>query len=108
MSDSLTHMSLVDVAAAIDSRETSSREVTEACIARIERIAPKLNCFISFDPQGALDAADAADAQMAAGRPIGLLHGVPLAHKDMYYREGVVTTCGSSPEPSYKSSRLRS
>ena len=95
MSDSLTHMSLVDVAAAIANGETTSRAVTEACIARIERVAPKLNCFISFNPEGALDAADAADAQLAAGKPIGSLHGVPLAHKDMYYREGVVTTCGS-------------
>lgn len=94
MSD-VTHMSLVDVAAAIRNGETTSRAVTEACIARIEQLAPKLNCFISFDPQGARNAADTADEQLAAGKPSGSLHGVPLAHKDMYYREGVVATCGS-------------
>ena len=95
VSSELTHMSLVDVAQAIRDGEVSSREVTQACIARIEQHSAQLNCFISFDPQQGLSEADAADAHRAAGKPMGLLHGVPLAHKDMYYRKGVVTTCGS-------------
>jgi aspartyl-tRNA(Asn)/glutamyl-tRNA(Gln) amidotransferase subunit A len=95
MSSELTHMSMVDVAQAIRDGEVSSREVTQACIARIEQHAPNLNCFISFDPQQGLLEADAADAHRAAGKAMGLLHGVPLAHKDMYYRKGIVTTCGS-------------
>ena len=42
-----------------------------------------------------MEQARRADDAMAAGRAPGPLHGVPLAHKDMYYRAGVVTTCGS-------------
>ena len=91
----LTHLCLVEVADAIRNKQLSSREVTQACITRIEQLQPRLNCFISVDADGALEQADAADQRLAAGEPVGLLHGVPLAHKDMYYRDGVVTTCGS-------------
>ena len=95
MSGELTHLTLVQVATAIAKRELSSREVTEACIQRIEQLQPRLNCFISFDPERALADAEAADRALEHGRTVGPLHGVPLAHKDMYYRKGVVTTCGS-------------
>ena len=88
-------LSLCDAAAKIRSRELSSREVTAACIERIERHADTLNCFIRFDAEDALAQADAADRALAAGNAAGPLHGVPLAHKDMFYREGVVCTCGS-------------
>ena len=88
-------LSLCDAAERIRSRELSSREVTAACIERIERHAGTLNCFIRFDPDEALAQADAADRALAAGDEAGPLHGVPLAHKDMFYRAGVVCTCGS-------------
>jgi aspartyl-tRNA(Asn)/glutamyl-tRNA(Gln) amidotransferase subunit A len=91
----LTHMSLVDAAEAVASKQVSSRELTEACVARAETLQPTLNCFISLDPEGALAEADQADAALARGDAIGTLHGVPLAHKDMYYRKGKVSTCGS-------------
>ena len=95
MTTELTHLSLAQVAAAIRSGETSSREVTEACIERIERLQGTLNGFISFDPDGAREQAAQADQRLASGAPVGPLHGVPLAHKDMYYRQGYITTCGS-------------
>ena len=88
-------LTLCDAAERIRARELSSREVTAACIERIGRHAETLNCFIRFDPNEALVQADAADRALAAGEPAGPLHGVPLAHKDMFYREGVVCTCGS-------------
>ena len=88
-------LSLCEAADRIRARELSSREVTAACIERIERHAGALNCFIRFDPDDALAQADAADRALAAGAPAGPLHGVPLAHKDMFYRAGVVCTCGS-------------
>ena len=93
-SDKIRH-SLVASAGAIASGEISSRELTEICIARIERLQPVLNCFISLDADNALAAAEAADKARARGDSVGLLHGVPLAHKDMYYRAGHVSTCGS-------------
>ena len=88
-------ISLVDVASAIATKKVSSREVTSACLARTATWQPKLNAFISIESEAALKAADAADAMLAKGDSKGVLHGVPLAHKDMYYDEGHVVTCGS-------------
>jgi aspartyl-tRNA(Asn)/glutamyl-tRNA(Gln) amidotransferase subunit A len=50
---------------------------------------------MAIEPESALAAADEADAALAKGNLRGPLHGVPLAHKDMYYDEGKVVTCGS-------------
>ena len=86
---------MVAAAEAIAGGDASSREVTQACLARIDAMQPVLNAFISIDRDEALAAADAADAALARGDPAGPLHGVPLAHKDMYYRTGKVSTCGS-------------
>lgn len=91
----LTHLSLTDIAEAIAEKTVSSREVTEACLARIDEKQPALNAFISLEADEALAAADSADAALARGDKPGPLHGVPLAHKDMYYRAGKVSTCGS-------------
>ena len=88
-------MSLVSVAKAIASKEVSSREVTKSCLDRIAQWQPHLNAFMSIEAEAALAAADAADAALAKGKASGVLHGVPLAHKDMYYEAGKVVTCGS-------------
>lgn len=88
-------MSLVAVARAIASKEVSSREVTRSCLHRIAEWQPKLNAFMAIEAEDALKAADEADAALAKGQVRGPLHGVPLAHKDMYYDEGKVVTCGS-------------
>ena len=88
-------MSLVSVAKAIASKEVSSREVTKSCLDRIAQWQPHLNAFMSIEADAALAAADAADAALAKGKASGVLHGVPLAHKDMYYEAGKVVTCGS-------------
>lgn len=88
-------MSLTEVAKAIADKRVSSREVTQSCLDRIARVQPRLNAFMSIEADEALAAADAADAELADGHSRGVLHGVPLAHKDMYYDEGHVVTCGS-------------
>ena len=92
-------MSLTAVAKAIASKELSSHEVTRACLHRILQWQPHLNAFMAIESDAALEAADEADAALAKGRrqgtPQGALHGVPLAHKDMYYEAGQVVTCGS-------------
>ena len=93
--DDLALMSLVEVASAIAIKKVSSRDVTSACLGRIAQWQPKLNAFIAIEAEAALKAADAADAMLAKGNSKGALHGVPLAHKDMYYDEGHVVTCGS-------------
>ena len=90
-----TQWSLIEAADAVAGKQISARELAKASIAKVEARQAVLNCFISLDAAGALEEADAADAALARGDATGLLHGVPLAHKDMYYREGKVSTCGS-------------
>ncbi|MCW5703437.1 MAG: amidase [Bradyrhizobium sp.] len=95
MSDDPALMSLTAVARAIAGKKVSSREVTQSCLDRIAKWNPKLNAFMAIEADDALKAADAADAALAKGDVKGALHGVPLAHKDMYYDAGKVVTCGS-------------
>ena len=95
MSSEPALMSLTAVAKAIAEKRVSSREATQSCLHRIARWQPKLNAFMAIEADDALKAADAADAALAEGRVKGVLHGVPLAHKDMYYDAGKVVTCGS-------------
>jgi aspartyl-tRNA(Asn)/glutamyl-tRNA(Gln) amidotransferase subunit A len=88
-------MSLTSVAKAIADKRVSSREVTKSCLDRIAQWQPRLNAFMAIEAEEALAAADAADEALAKGNSGGPLHGVPLAHKDMYYDKGKVVTCGS-------------
>jgi aspartyl-tRNA(Asn)/glutamyl-tRNA(Gln) amidotransferase subunit A len=88
-------LSLTAVAQAIGQKRVSSREVTKSCLDRIAQWQPRLNAFMAIEADAALAAADAADAALAKGKISGPLQGVPLAHKDMYYDEGHVVTCGS-------------
>jgi aspartyl-tRNA(Asn)/glutamyl-tRNA(Gln) amidotransferase subunit A len=88
-------MSLTAVARAIADKELSSHEVTRSCLHRIAQWQPHLNAFMAVEAEAALKAADQADAALANGNKKGALHGVPLAHKDMYYDAGKVATCGS-------------
>src|ERR1700694_481524 len=88
-------LSLTSVAQAIAEKRVSSREATQSCLDRIKQWQPRLNAFMAIEAEQALAAADAADAALARGNVSGPLHGVPLAHKDMYYDAGKVVTCGS-------------
>ena len=88
-------LSLADLAAAFRRRKVSSAEVTKALLARIKKWQPKINAFARVEAEGAMKAARAADRALANGKIRGPLHGVPLAHKDMYYRAGRRSACGS-------------
>jgi aspartyl-tRNA(Asn)/glutamyl-tRNA(Gln) amidotransferase subunit A len=88
-------LSLTEIAEAIATKRFSSREVTQSCLDRIAQWQPQLNAFVAIEADEALTAANAADAALAKGNIAGPLHGVPLAHKDMYYEAGKVSTCGS-------------
>jgi aspartyl-tRNA(Asn)/glutamyl-tRNA(Gln) amidotransferase subunit A len=93
--ESLTSLSCVQLAAAIRDKKTTAVAAMEAVLERARAVQPKLNCFIRIDAEPALAAAHLADKDLARGYVRGPLHGVPMAHKDMYYRRGVVSTCGS-------------
>lgn len=91
--------SLTDLAAAIRERQLTSRAAVEACLERIARWQPAINAFAAVSADAALAAAERADAALARGAPPGPLHGVPLAHKDMYYRPGRRSSLGSRAAP---------
>ena len=74
--------------------EYSSVELTRAYLERIAAAQPALNAFVTITGESALAAAAAADAARAKGQAGGLV-GVPIAHKDIFCTEGVLTTCGS-------------
>ena len=88
-------LTLTELAAAIRERRLSSVEVTRSLLERVERWQPALNAFVSIEAEDALAAARAADEALARGQARGPLHGVPLAHKDMYYSAGKPAGCGS-------------
>jgi aspartyl-tRNA(Asn)/glutamyl-tRNA(Gln) amidotransferase subunit A len=91
----LLNLDLCEVAKLVRAREVSSEELTRAALSRAWEVQPISNCFISIEENRAIEAARKADAALARGEPSGLLHGIPLAHKDMFYRAGQVTTGGS-------------
>ncbi|GAA1682255.1 amidase [Microbacterium lacus] len=81
----------------IRSREISAEEVMRAHLARIEELNPQVHAIVSMIPESAaLAAACAADAAVARGDDVGVLHGLPTAVKDLLDVEGLPTTHGSA------------
>ena len=101
MHSDMLNMSLVETANAIREKKVSSLEVVTESINRAEALQPILNCFIQLTAEEALSDAKKADVELANGRIRGSLHGVPLAHKDMIYRTGKKSTCGSKIRKNY-------
>ncbi|MFI5055749.1 MAG: amidase [Actinomycetota bacterium] len=93
--DALWRRSAVELAAAMRTREVSAREVLGAHLARIAETNPAINAIVTLEPERALAQAGAADEAMARGEPVGPLHGLPIAHKDLADTAGVRTTYGS-------------
>jgi aspartyl-tRNA(Asn)/glutamyl-tRNA(Gln) amidotransferase subunit A len=85
---------LTELSAGLKAKRFSSVELTQHFLQRIERFNGELNAFITVTPELALAQAKAADVQLAAGQG-ALLTGLPLAHKDIFCTDGVLTTCGS-------------
>ncbi len=85
---------LSELRRALDAREISAVELATLFLDRIDAANPTLNAFITVDRDGALAAAREADARIAEGSA-GPLTGIPLAHKDVFCTEGVLTSCGS-------------
>ena len=91
----LQRFTLASLSRAIQARDVSPAEVTEACLARVESLDRSLNAFITLTPDRALADARRAEQEIARGRRRGPLHGVPIAVKDIFATAGVRTTCGS-------------
>jgi len=91
----LTRMTASGLAAAIAAGQVSAAEVTEAHLARIDRVDPRVHAFLHIAADGARAAARAVDERRAAGAALGPLAGVPLALKDVFTTQDMPTTCGS-------------
>lgn len=78
----------------LEEGKTSSVELCQDYLTRIDRLNPQLNAFITVDAERTLAEARAADVQRVERR-CGPLTGVPIAHKDIFCAEGWLTTCGS-------------
>src|SRR5215470_7531141 len=89
-------LDLSEVSQAVQKKEVSPVTLTEACLARIERLNPVVNAFITVTAESALQEANEAEAEIARGEWRGPLHGVPLAVKDLAETAGVRTTAASA------------
>jgi aspartyl-tRNA(Asn)/glutamyl-tRNA(Gln) amidotransferase subunit A len=92
----VTDETLASLAARIRAREVTPVEATEACLARIAAHGPRLRAFLHVDADAALRTARIREAEAKAGRCRGPLHGVPLAHKDLFAWGGRAASCGTA------------
>ncbi len=97
--DDICALTATEMAARIRRKQLSAHEVMQAHLARIERINPKVNAIVTLVAEEALANAKKADEMQARGGPLGPLHGLPVAHKDLVPTAGIRTTYGS---PFYK------
>jgi len=84
-----------ELAQAIQTKELSAVEVMDAHLAQIERVNPTVNAIVTLDPDLARAGAKAADEATTRGDPLGPLHGLPIAHKDLVETKGMRTVKGS-------------
>jgi aspartyl-tRNA(Asn)/glutamyl-tRNA(Gln) amidotransferase subunit A len=88
-------LSLVEIADELRNGSVTSVAVTELALERLSRLGKAYNCTMTIEPQSALERAEALDDLRRKGGVLGRLHGVPLAHKDLFYRAGRKVTFGS-------------
>ena len=92
----LPFLSATELAGLLRAREVSPVEVTEAYLERIPQVDPQLNSYITVTAEQAMADARQAEQEIATGAYRGPLHGVPVAVKDQFYTNGILTTGGSS------------
>ncbi|MBV9545190.1 MAG: amidase, partial [Chloroflexi bacterium] len=91
----LTYLSIADASERLRRRELSAVELTRACLEAIADRDTVINAFITVLAEQALEEAEAVDGEIGGGNHRGPLHGIPVAHKDLYYTRNVRTTAGS-------------
>ena len=93
--DEICDLTAVELAGRIRRKQLSAREVMEAHLARIARVNPRINAIVTLVADRAMDDARKADEHQARGGALGVLHGLPVAHKDLINTAGIRTTFGS-------------
>ena len=94
-SDELCFLGAAELAALIRTKKASAREVLQAHLRQIERVNPKVNAIVTLVAERAMEDAARADEATVRGRSTGVLHGLPVAHKDLHDTAGIRTTYGS-------------
>ena len=95
MSIELCEMSAVELARRLARKDVSARDVLRAHLDQIDRVNPRVNAIVTLVADAAMAAAARADEAFVRGRPSGVLHGLPVAHKDLVDTAGIRTTYGS-------------
>ena len=95
MSDEIAYATIAELGARYRKRDLSPVEVTQALLARIEKLDPILHAFVTLTADSALAEARSAEEALRRGDARPLL-GIPVAHKDIYLTRGVRTTGGSA------------
>jgi aspartyl-tRNA(Asn)/glutamyl-tRNA(Gln) amidotransferase subunit A len=92
----ITSLSLVEISELVRTKKVSPVELTKECLARIEKLNPKLNAFITVTAESALAEAHTAETEITRGEWRGPLHGIPIALKDIIETAGLRTTAASA------------
>jgi len=95
--EDLAFYSVGQLAALIRTRQLSSEKLTRLYLDRLKRYGPRLECVITLTEDLALQQACQADAEIAAGKYRGPLHGIPYGAKDLLATSGIRTTWGAAP-----------
>jgi amidase len=88
------YATIMEAADGLKTRKLSPVELTEGLLARIARLEPHLHSYATVTPERALSQAKRAEAEIASGRYLGPLHGIPIAVKDICNTAGIVTAAG--------------
>ena len=91
----LLNQSAVSLRALIERRELSARELLDLVLVHVENVNPAVNAIVTLVPEMARERARALDDSQARGELTGVLHGLPMAHKDLVMTRGIRTTFGS-------------
>jgi Asp-tRNA(Asn)/Glu-tRNA(Gln) amidotransferase A subunit family amidase len=95
--DAIAFAPVTELSRWIESRKLTSERLTSIYLSRIERLDPKIRSVITVTKDHALGRAKAADAEIAAGKYRGALHGIPYGVKDLLDTKGILTTYGAEP-----------
>ena len=93
--DELVNKTAVEMVSLIKDKHISAKELMEAHLEHISRVNPKVNAIVTLRPELGIEGAEQVDKAMAKGHQIGILGGLPVAHKDLVPTKGIRTTYGS-------------